>query len=84
VAIRDYLSGLEDVTDLHDLHVWALSTTEVALTVHLVVTGDRLHDDALLDIQQHLHDHFGIAHATIQVETLGEERVCLLDRKKCI
>jgi cobalt-zinc-cadmium efflux system protein len=84
VAIRDYLSGLEDVTDLHDLHVWALSTTEVALTVHLVVTGDRLRDDALLDIQQHLHDHFGIAHATIQVETLGEERVCLLDRKKCI
>ncbi|MGD8743053.1 MAG: cation diffusion facilitator family transporter [Granulosicoccaceae bacterium] len=84
VAIRDYLSGLEDVTDLHDLHVWALSTTEVALTVHLVVTGDRLHDDALLDIQQHLHDRFGIAHATIQVETLGEERVCLLDRKKCI
>jgi cobalt-zinc-cadmium efflux system protein len=83
-AVREYLSGLDYVIDQHDLHVWALSTTEVALTVHLVVTAGQFDDVDLHGIQQHLHDHFGIAHATIQVELQGEESVCLLDRKTCI
>lgn len=83
-AIRQYLGGLPGVASLHDLHIWALSTTEVALTVHLVVNEGRLGSDSLPGIQQHLRDRFGIVHATIQLETQGDENVCLLDRESCV
>ena len=83
-AIRDYLSGLDNVAQIHDLHVWALSTTEVALTVHLVVTGESLSNELLHRVQRHLHDHFGIEHATIQVETSEAARACMLDRHSCV
>lgn len=67
-AVEAYLRGLPDVTDVHDLHVWGMSTTDVALTAHLVkpVIGD---DDAMLiGTCQELHNRFGIGHATIQIE----------------
>jgi cobalt-zinc-cadmium efflux system protein len=64
-GITEYLSNLKSVNQIHDLHIWALSTTETALTVHLVVT-DKVF---LQPIQKHLHDHFDIEHATIQIET---------------
>jgi cobalt-zinc-cadmium efflux system protein len=82
-AIRRYLLDIDCVEAIHDLHVWPLSTTETALTVHLVVNSERLDNPFLLDLQQHLHDHFGIEHATIQVETSQSENVCLLDRHTC-
>ncbi len=63
----------------HDLHIWPLSTTEIALTVHLVVDADSLDNDFLSNIQQHLHDHFGIEHVTIQVETSRFKTSCMLD-----
>jgi cobalt-zinc-cadmium efflux system protein len=84
VALRSYLTSLENVTDFHDLHVWHLSTTEIALTVHLVVTEKALNNDFLRDLQQRLHDEFGIEHATIQVEQQEMTTTCLLDRHKCI
>ncbi|WP_455221842.1 cation diffusion facilitator family transporter [Kaarinaea lacus] len=83
-GINQYLTCLESVCQIHDLHVWSLSTTEVALTVHLVVTDDSLSNDFLMKIQQHLHDHFDIEHSTIQVERLDAESICMLDRHKCI
>ena len=67
VEVETYLLSLPQVTNLHDLHIWAMSTTEVALTVHLIVpgTGD---DDFLDEICHTLHNRFGIAHSTIQLE----------------
>jgi cobalt-zinc-cadmium efflux system protein len=66
--VEAYLRALPNVTDVHDLHVWGMSTTDVALTAHLVkpVLGD---DDAMLiGTCQELHKRFGIGHATIQIE----------------
>jgi cobalt-zinc-cadmium efflux system protein len=68
-GINKYLVGFDRVKCIHDLHVWPMSTTEVALTVHIVVNDDSVDNKFLENIQQHLHDHFGIMHATIQVET---------------
>jgi len=66
-AVRDFLATCPEVSEVHDLHVWPLSTTETALTVHLV--RPRGGDDGFLKhIAQALHDRFDIKHATIQVE----------------
>ena len=71
-AVRSYLSSLPGVSEVHDLHIWAMSTTETALTVHLV-RPDRRTDDAFLTEAAHELDHrFDIHHATIQIET-GEQ-----------
>lgn len=83
VAVRDYLNGLDNVTRIHDLHVWALSTTEVALTVHLVVSDSVVSNDFLCNVQQQLHDRFGIEHSTIQIESHEEAPACMLDRQSC-
>jgi len=82
--VERYLAGLEPVAGLHDLHVWPLSTSEVALTVHLVVSDDRGNDALLRDIQHHLHDEFGIEHSTIQIELAGADTPCMLDRPSCV
>jgi len=82
--IKDYLTGINDVSKIHDLHVWALSTTETALTVHLVTTRDLIDNNFLQEVQQHLHDHFGIEHVTIQVEKEDAENCCALNRPECI
>lgn len=66
--IRDYLGGLDPVCHFHDLHVWALSTTETALSVHIEVNHASVQNSLLERIQRRLHDHCGIAHTTIQVE----------------
>lgn len=66
--VESYLRGILGVKELHDLHIWGMSTTEVALTVHLVAPEFR-QDDSILDkTARELHDRFGIEHATIQVE----------------
>lgn len=67
-AIQDFLGELPGVTAVHDLHVWAMSTTETALTVHLVVPDNVVNDDTMATICRDLHDRFGIEHTTIQVE----------------
>ena len=81
--IRQYLTGLAHVVRIHDLHVWPLSTTQIALTVHLVVDQDALDNSFLQIIARHLHDRFGIAHSTIQVESSKGEINCLLDSHEC-
>jgi cobalt-zinc-cadmium efflux system protein len=67
-AVLSYLAGQRGVTDVHDLHIWALSTTSVALTAHLVVP-DREAEDALLgSLSPNLKRRFHIDHATLQIE----------------
>lgn len=66
--VRDALNDCPGVQDAHDLHVWALSTNQTAISVHLVVPEGG--SDAFLEkVQQMLDDRFNISHATIQVET---------------
>lgn len=68
--VRQYLSSLPHVTEVHDLHVWPMSTTETALTAHLVRDVDDC-DCALLEqASRDLHREFEIQHATLQFETL--------------
>ena len=62
------LEALPGVAKVHDLHIWSLSTTEVALTCHLVMPAGTPGDDFLRDVSERLHHRFGIGHATIQVE----------------
>jgi cobalt-zinc-cadmium efflux system protein len=68
--VRDYLGSLEGVAEVHDLHVWAMSTNETALTAHLV----RPHgsDDTFLhQVCEELAHRFNIHHATLQIESSG-------------
>jgi cobalt-zinc-cadmium efflux system protein len=74
--VRGYLGNLPGVAGVHDLHIWAMSTTETALTVHLVCDGGHAGDTFLMDTAHELEHRFGIRHATIQVET--GERDCRL------
>jgi cobalt-zinc-cadmium efflux system protein len=67
--VRGYLENLPSVAGVHDLHIWAMSTTETALTVHLVCQGARAGDAFLMDAAHELEHRFGIRHATIQIET---------------
>jgi cobalt-zinc-cadmium efflux system protein len=65
--VRAYLESLPEVASIHDLHVWALSTTDVALTVHLS-TREQTDISFITSIQHQLNEQFKIGHTTIQVE----------------
>jgi cobalt-zinc-cadmium efflux system protein len=77
--LNNYLQILSGVKRVHDLHVWPLSTTEVALTVHLVMK-EAPPEGFLHDIQHYLHEEFSIEHATIQIENVEDEKHCSLGR----
>ncbi len=83
-AIKEYLTGLDSVSSIHDLHIWALSTSETALTVHLVTTNDLIDNAFLRQVQVYLHDTYDIEHATIQLENNNNEVNCTLDRPECL
>jgi cobalt-zinc-cadmium efflux system protein len=76
--VESYLRGLPGVSDVHDLHIWAMSTTETALTAHLVRPGAGLDDRLLNEICQELEHHFKISHATLQIEAGDTGEVCRL------
>jgi len=79
-AVEQYLADQPEVAGVHDLHVWALSTTEPALTAHLRV-DERQDGDALLRrVERELHDRFGIEHITIQLEQEAGCHGCKVDR----
>jgi cobalt-zinc-cadmium efflux system protein len=71
-AVRSYLLGLPAVADAHHLHIWGLSTTESALTVHLILADGASSDALLKEINQELKERFRIGHATIQFESRRE------------
>jgi cobalt-zinc-cadmium efflux system protein len=75
-AVREYLSGLPGVMHLHDLHIWPMSTTDTALTAHLVMSNMPDSDRFLNDIANLLADRFAINHATIQLERHDSEIIC--------
>ena len=77
--IDGFFRALPGVTDLHDLHVWAMSTTETALTAHLVRTTDGTtgSNDQVLEVaNKMLRTRFGIVHTTIQIETVACDVSC--------
>ena len=77
-AVRSHLLALPGVTGLHDLHIWGMSTTETALTCHLVMPAGHPGDAVLTGVAQELHHRFGIQHATIQIELADTDEVCAL------
>ncbi len=77
-AVDTYLRQRPGVTDVHDLHIWGMSTTESALTAHLVMP-DGYPGDAFLDNIMHaLRDRFSVQHSTLQVEQGTTEHACAL------
>jgi cobalt-zinc-cadmium efflux system protein len=76
-AVRDFLIQLPGVTSIHDLHIWAMSTTENALTCHLVIPKGSENDEFLSQTCDELHHRFSIGHSTLQVER--SEGVCRLE-----
>jgi len=69
--VRGYLVGLEGVSEIHELHIWPMSTTETALTAHLVMPDGHPGDAFLREIGHELEHHHRIGHATIQIEQAG-------------
>ena len=68
VGIEAYLKTLPTCSDVHDLHVWGMSTTEIALTAHIVLESSVCNDALLATTANALHEKFGIEHTTLQVE----------------
>ncbi|HET7883928.1 MAG TPA: cation diffusion facilitator family transporter [Acetobacteraceae bacterium] len=75
--IQDYLASVPGVQEVHDLHIWGISTTETALTAHLVCTEPST-ENRLHDVTLQLRDRFGIGHATLQIETDADAEMCRL------
>ncbi|MHB1199039.1 MAG: cation diffusion facilitator family transporter [Polaromonas sp.] len=76
-AVRTLLLGLPGVGDVHDLHVWAMGTSETALTAHLVLNGQGADASAILHQAEHaLHEHFQIRHVTLQLESPAYAELC--------
>jgi cobalt-zinc-cadmium efflux system protein len=74
-AVEAYLLTLPGVEAVHDVHIWAMSTTETALTAHLVKADPRDDDAIIADATRVLHDRFGIEHTTLQWER-GPDACC--------
>ena len=91
-AVEAYLAGLPGVREVHDLHIWGMSTTDVALTAHLIrplgptpgtpPPGDD--DELLLAASATLRERFGIAHPTIQIERGRGPHPCALADKAAV
>ncbi len=80
--VEAHLAGLPGVVHLHDLHIWSMSTTEVALTAHLVRPEATLDDAFLQDACAQLKQRFGIHHPTLQIEC--DAMVCALASDKVV
>jgi cobalt-zinc-cadmium efflux system protein len=77
-AVRAHLLAQPGVAGLHDLHIWGMSTTETALTCHLIMPGGHPGDIVLNEMSHQLHHRFGIQHATIQIELADSDEACAL------
>jgi cobalt-zinc-cadmium efflux system protein len=77
-AVRAHLLAVPGVAGLHDLHIWGMSTTETALTCHLIMPTGHPGDIVLNEMAQQLHHRFGIQHATIQIELADSDEICAL------
>jgi cobalt-zinc-cadmium efflux system protein len=77
-AVRLHLLQVSGVSEVHDLHIWPMSTTTTALTAHLIMPAGHPGDACLADVAASLQKRFGIEHATIQVETGDPAHPCVL------
>ena len=77
-AVGGYLRALPGVMEVHDLHIWGMSTTETALTAHLVRADAGRDSELLHRIGHDVHHRFGIGHATVQLETPEHAGACEL------
>jgi cobalt-zinc-cadmium efflux system protein len=75
-AVRSFLSSQANVIALHDLHIWPMSTTDIALTCHLVMADFPTDDHFLNQLSRKLRSQFGIGHATIQLEHGDDDVTC--------
>ena len=75
--VESFLEGLDGVERVHDLHIWSMSTTEVALTAHLIMPGGADGDRFLHDTAELLKQRFNIGHATLQIER--DQAACALE-----
>jgi cobalt-zinc-cadmium efflux system protein len=75
--VKRYLAALPGVVEVHDLHIWAMSTTETALTTHLVMPGKSCEPTFIAEACRKLHEKFDIDHATLQVDP-AEAPTCAL------
>jgi len=76
--VRRFLERQPGVEEVHDLHIWGMSTTETALTAHLVMPGGFPGDAVIAELADRMDRDFGIAHATLQVETGSGTQPCAL------
>jgi cobalt-zinc-cadmium efflux system protein len=76
--VRTFLATLPGVIEVHDLHIWAMGTTDTALTAHLVIPSASCHPSFIGDVCDVLHDRFAIDHSTLQVETPEAPDPCRL------
>jgi cobalt-zinc-cadmium efflux system protein len=76
--VRHFLLSQNGVTNIHDLHVWAMSTTQIALTAHLIMHKE-LNDEFISELQGKIKSEFGIEHTTFQIENEKIEKVCKSD-----
>ena len=77
-AVAGYLKSIPGVADIHDLHIWGMSTTESALTVHLVMPVGYPGDEIIDGITQTLNERFAIHHSTLQIEEGTTQHACSL------
>lgn len=75
-AVQAWLLGLPGVAAVHDLHIWAMSTTDVALTAHLIMPEGHPGDAFLTEMAEELEEHFGISHPTVQIELAQTDQGC--------
>ena len=80
--VEQFLRARPGVNEVHDLHIWAMSTTETALTAHLVMPAGHPGDEALDDIAARLKADFSVHHATLQVELGTTAHACSLQGHK--
>ena len=68
-AVREGVASVAGVKDVHDLHVWSLTSGVNAMSAHAVLADGATHDDVLARIQQHVASNFKISHVTMQIES---------------
>lgn len=74
--VQNYLAAIPGVEEVHDLHIWGMSTTQTALTAHLVIPVENGTDKIIEKICKDAHDNFGIEHCTIQFERSAQSASC--------
>ena len=83
-AVGDYLAALPGVSEVHDLHIWGMSTTETALTAHIVRPDAEVDDVLLQTISSELKSRFAVHHATLQIENGAAGKPCALAPREVV